>query len=59
MNRSWYIYYGRKLNMGREETLCTRYGEMQDMIACLSIENGGAEQIIKRRLPFEKVMTLE
>lgn len=36
-----------------------RFGEMQDMISCLAIENGGAEQVIKRRIPFEKVMELE
>ena len=28
--------------MGRQEILCTRFGEMQDMIACLSIYEGSA-----------------
>lgn len=36
-----------------------RYGEMQDMISCMAIEKGGAEQIIKKRIPFEKAMRMK
>lgn len=59
MNRAWYIYFGHKMNLGREETLLMRYGEMQDMLTCMAIENGGAEQIIKKRKSFSQVMEME
>ena len=36
--------------MGRAETLSTLYGEMLDLIACLAIYNGGAEQEDKKTL---------
>lgn len=29
--------------MSRQEVISTRYGEMLDMISCLSIYNGGAQ----------------
>jgi len=32
------------MGMDRQEVMSTRYGEMLDMIACLSIYNGGAEE---------------
>ena len=59
MNRSWYIYYGHKLGMTKEEVLRTRFGEMQDLLACMAIENGGADQVIKRRMNFAEVMELK
>ena len=43
MNESWFVFYGHMMHMTRDEVLCTRYGEMLDMIDCLSIYNGGAE----------------
>lgn len=33
------------MGMDRQEVMSTRYGEMLDMIACLSIYNGGAEEM--------------
>ena len=36
--------------MSRQEIMNTRYGEMLDMIACLSIYNGGAEPKLKSRV---------
>ena len=44
MNRAWYLFYGRKLGMSAQEVMDTTYGEMLDMISCLSIYNGGAEE---------------
>ena len=38
--------------MTREETMNTRYGEFMDLLACMAIENGGAE-------PAEKKLTME
>ena len=59
MNLSWYIFYGRQLNMSRQETICTRYGEMLDMISCLSIYNRGADQKLpKKNWTFDEAMAL-
>lgn len=43
--------------MTRQEILCTRVGEMRDMIACLSIYNG-AEPKTKKRLSYEQAVKL-
>ena len=40
----WFLYYGRILGMKRDEILCMRFGEMQDMIACHAIANGICEE---------------
>ena len=45
--------------MTKDEILTMRFGEMQDLITCMAIEDGGAEQIIKKRIPFEQIMRLE
>ena len=47
MNEAWLIFYGHKLNMSREETMNTRYGEFIDLINCRAIESGSAKQVIK------------
>lgn len=47
--------------MGRHEILVTRYGEMQDMIACLSIYEGTAlpkEQKTKHYTSFDDAIKL-
>lgn len=44
------------LNMSRQEVMSTRYGEMLDLISCLSIYNGGAEyKAPKRKLSWEEM----
>ena len=43
--------------MNRQETLETRFGEMLDLISCLAVYNGGAEE--KRLLSFEEAMNLK
>ena len=54
---SWYLFYGHMLNMTRQETLVTKYGEMNDLIACLAIYNGNAKE--KHTIhDFEDVMML-
>lgn len=58
MNESWYLFYGRRLNMSRREILCTKYGEMLDMIACLAIQNGAPEKQQKQKMSFEQAMKL-
>ena len=40
MNLSWYLFFGRKLGMSRQETATCDFDEMRDMIACLNIYNG-------------------
>ena len=42
--------------MDRQEVMTTRYGEMLDMISCLSIYNGGAEyKAPRRKLTWEEM----
>lgn len=43
MNRSWFIYHGHMMNMSRDETMTTRYGEFLDLMACDAIMNGKAK----------------
>ena len=45
--------------MKDEEILLMRYGEMQDMIACFAIENGGAEQEMNRKITYEEAMRMK
>ena len=42
--------------MSRQEILCTRVGEMRDMIACLSIYNGADPK--KKKLSYEEAVKL-
>lgn len=43
--------------MSKEEILATRYGEMLDMINCISIAEGGAEQkIVRRETDMTKIL---
>lgn len=59
MTRSWLIFYGHMLGMSRRETLATRYGELVDLIACLSVYNGTAKLKKERpRLTFAQIMEL-
>lgn len=57
MTFEWLLFYGHMLNMSRQETIHTRYGEMLDMISCLSVYNGGSEVVEnKRKMRFEEAM---
>lgn len=59
MNKSWYIFYGCQLNMKRQEVMNTRFGEMLDLISCLAIYEGRAEQAKKKKkLTFDEIMQL-
>jgi hypothetical protein len=42
--------------MTKQETLCTRYGEMNDLISCLAIYNGRAEE--KKKMSFDEALML-
>ena len=53
LNRSWFIYYGRKLGMCKREVLVTPYGEMLDMLACSYIDAGTKQK--KRKLTQEQM----
>ena len=55
---SWYLFYGRMVNMSKKEILCTPLGEMEDMIACMAIYNGAAKAKNTRKWKFEEVMAL-
>lgn len=48
------------MNMNKQDVLLTRYGEMLDMIDCLSIYNGVAE--VKRKpviLSYDEAIALK
>lgn len=59
MTREWYVFYGHMLHMSRQETMLTRYGEMLDMISCLSVYNGGAVMDEAKNMTFDEIMKLE
>jgi hypothetical protein len=46
--------------MDRQEILVTRYGEMMDMLACLSIDNGDAvpKKTSRNITSFQEAMKL-
>lgn len=44
--------------MSRQEILCTRVGEMRDMIACLAIYNGADPRERKKKLSYEDAVKL-
>ena len=53
------MFFGRKIGMNRGEIEHTRFGEMIDMISCLSVYNGGAvEKEKKKTWTFDEVMAL-
>lgn len=52
----WFIFYGHMLGMSRQETLATRWGEMNDLVACLAIYNGKAKE--KKKLSFDQAIML-
>lgn len=52
----WFLYFGRKLGMSKQEILCTDLGEMYDMLACMSVVEGGAE--IERSQDFFDIINL-
>jgi hypothetical protein len=49
--------------MSKQETMCTRYGEMLDMISCLSIYEGRAEpadsSISHKEMSFDEAIALK
>lgn len=58
-NRAWFVFLGHELNMSREETLNTIYGEMCDQVSLLSVYNRTAELIDEpKKLTFEEIMEL-
>lgn len=44
--------------MSRQEILCTRVGEMRDMIACLAVYNGADPKKNNKRLSYEQAVKL-
>ena len=53
------MFYGRLLNMDKQEILCTPYGEMCDMISCFSVFRGAAEPKEKQKhYTFDEAMQL-
>ena len=46
------------MNMSRQETMNTRYGEFMDLLACMSISNG-AKQKKKKIWTFDEFLALK
>ena len=60
MNLSWYIFYGTQLNMGRQDVINYRFGEFQDLMSCLDIYKGTAEQATtKKPQTFDEIMMMD
>ena len=60
MNLSWFIFFGTQLNMNRQEVINARFGEMQDLISCLSVYNGTAEIAEKKKtMTFDEIMMMD
>ena len=57
-NRAWFLFYGRMLNMSKQEILCTSYAEMGDMISCFSIFNGAEPKKIKEPCSMDGLLKL-
>lgn len=48
------------MGMNRQEVLNCPYGEMMDLISCLSVYNGNAEVVEKKKpKTFDDVMSME
>ena len=52
----WFLYFGRRLGMSKEEILLTDLGEMYDMMACQAVIEGGAE--VERTSDFFEILKL-
>lgn len=48
------------MGMSKQEILVTPFGEMQDMISCLSIYSGNAKQKIDRSkdMSYDEIMSM-
>lgn len=56
----WYMYFGRRHGMNREDVLNTVFGEFQDLMTCEAIYMGFAEEVErKRQLTQEEMYMLE
>lgn len=49
LNKSWFIFYGLKLGMSKQETMNCPYGLFMDLLTCLSIYEGNMKP---KRLPM-------
>ena len=60
MTWPWWLFYGYQIGMTRQEVLSTSYGEMQDLLSCLSVYQGTAEQVddYREAVPMEKVLEM-
>lgn len=52
----WFLYFGRRLGMSKEEILLTDIGEMYDMMACQAVIEDGAE--VERTSDFFDILKL-
>ena len=59
MNLAWYIFYGLKLGLSRNEAINTPFGEMCDLIACYQIDNGLAvPETVKQTYTLMKALEI-
>lgn len=60
LNKTWLLFYGRKLSMSRQEIMNTTYREMVDMISCFAISAGATpkRRIRQRSWTFDEALAL-
>lgn len=59
MNRSWFLYFGRKLGMSKKEIMATRYGEMMEMISAEAISQGAKAKKKQKKMTQEEIFAME
>ena len=50
LTTAWFLYWGRRLGMSKQEILSTRLGEMLDMLDCNAIAHGAKVKAAERSL---------
>lgn len=57
MNTTWYLYYGYKIGLSKQQIMFTKKCEMDDLIACMMIDNGFAVPK-PRKMSYDEVMAM-
>ena len=56
----WFLYFGRRHGMSREDVLNTRFSELQDLMTCDAVYHGLAEEVEKKKkLTQDEMLMLE
>ena len=55
LNRTWFLFYGRKLGMNEHQVHSCPVGRMLDYMACMQIENGANQKLYATMDDLEKI----